>query len=231
MSPLKLEEIDPDGDTLLILCNPNAPFATWNSEIDQEWTNALPQHQSDTSKTNELTILPTEAIDTEDSAQAGTERVDLRFRLCSAILKIASPVFKKSMNGAWKATEFEPGFQWTVSERGWDAEAFLILMNVLHHKTYKVPQTINLETLTKIATLVDYYDCNDAVSIWVEKWISNLSLGDPEYYSRELLLRLTVARVFRDNKAFRALTRVAIERSRGPIHTLGLPIPQQIIGY
>ncbi|SPJ72619.1 uncharacterized protein FTOL_02348 [Fusarium torulosum] len=230
MSVPKIEEIDPDGDTLLILRNPNAPFATWNHEIDQEWANALPQYQSAMSKSHELTILPTEASDDKDSAQAETEPVDLRFRLCSAILKVTSPYFKKSMKGIWKATECEPGFEWTLLERDWDAEAFLMLMNILHHKSHRVPRTITLETLTKIATLVDYYDCHEAVTIWVENWVSNLSLEEPDYYSRELLMRLTVARVFPNNKAFRALTEVAIERSRGPIHTLGLPIPQQIIG-
>ncbi|KAG8361285.1 hypothetical protein FVEN_g984 [Fusarium venenatum] len=229
MSAPTLEEIDPDGDTLLILRNPNAPFATWNSEIDQEWANAVPQHQSETSKLCELTIQPTEGIDDKGSDQTETQPVDLHFRLCSAILKITSSFFKKAMNGAWKATECEPGFEWTLLERDWDAEVFLILMNILHHNARRVPRTIPLETLAKIATLVDYYDCHEAVNIWVEKWTSNLSLPEPEYYSRELLLRLTVARVFPDNKAFRALTKVAIERSRGPIHTLGLPIPRQII--
>ncbi|KAF4447325.1 putative Zn(II)2Cys6 transcription factor [Fusarium austroafricanum] len=229
MSVPKLEEIDPDGDTLLIIHNVNAPFATWNSEIDQQWANALPQHQSSTSKSLELTVLPTEAIDDKDSAQAKTESVDMHFRLCSAVLKLSSPFFKKSMSGNWKATECKPGFEWTLQERDWDAEAFLILMNIFHHKTRKVPQTITLETLAKIATLVDYYDCHETVNLWVEKWTSNLSLAEPKYYSRELLLRLAVARVFTDNKAFRALTEVAIERSRGPIHMLGLPIPQQII--
>ncbi|KAM0490251.1 hypothetical protein ACHAP8_011725 [Fusarium lateritium] len=230
MSAPELEDIDPDGDTLLILRNPNASFATWNNEIDQEWANAIPQHQSDISKSCELNILPTEDTDNEDSAQAETEPVELRFRLCSAILKVTSSFFKKSMNGVWKAAECEPGFEWTLLERDWDAEAFLILMNILHHNARRVPRKIRLETLAKIATLVDYYDCHEAVNIWAERWISNLSLAEPKYYSRILLQRLTVARVFPDNAAFRALTKVAIERSRGPIHTLGLPIPQQIIG-
>ncbi|KAM0208200.1 hypothetical protein ACHAPA_007147 [Fusarium lateritium] len=230
MSDPKLEEIDPDGDTLLILRNPNAPFATWSNETDQQWANTLPQHQSVMSKSHELTILPTEVIDDKDSAKTDIEQAGMRFRLCSAILKVASPFFKKSMNGVWKTTECEPGFEWTLLERDWDSEAFLMLMNILHHKTQKVPRTITLETLTKIATLVDYYDCHEAINIWVEKWISNLSLPEPNYYSRDLLMRLTVARVFPDNKAFSALTKVAIQRSRGPIHTLGLPIPQQIIG-
>ncbi|XEV07196.1 hypothetical protein FSHL1_012483 [Fusarium sambucinum] len=230
MSAPELEEIDPDGDTLLILRNPNAPFATWNSEIDQEWANAIPQHQSDTSKSYELTILPTEDTNDKDSSQAETEPVELRFRLCSAILKVTCSFFKKSMNGVWKATECEPGFEWTLLEMDWDAEAFRILMNILHHNARRVPRTITLETLAKIATLVDYYDCHEAVNIWVERWSSNISLEEPEYYSRELLLRLSVARVFHDYQAFSALTETTITCSRGPIHTLGLPIPQQIIG-
>jgi hypothetical protein len=106
-----------------------------------------------------------------------------------------------------------------------------MLMNILHHKTRAVPRTLHLEKLAKVAVLVDYYGCHEAVELWAEIWISNLHSGGAEcYYSRELLLRLTISWVFSEKEKFGVLTKVAIRTSRGPIHTLGLPIPYPIVG-
>jgi hypothetical protein len=134
------------------------------------------------------------------------------------------------MSSKWQEAESEKGFQWTIKATDWDDEAVTILMNILHHGTRVVPRTISLEMLTKIAVLVDYYGCLEAVELWAEIWMAELGSVASEYYSRDLLLRLTVAMVFFDNKLFSTLTKYAIRSSRGPIHTLGLPIPHQIVG-
>jgi hypothetical protein len=134
------------------------------------------------------------------------------------------------MSSNWQEAESEKGFQWIIKATDWDDEAVIILMNILHHRTRVIPRTISLEMLAKTAVLVDYYGCHEAVELWVENWMAKLDPDMPEYYSRDLLLRLTMAMVFSDDESFRLLTKVAICRSRGPIHTLGLPIPQQIVG-
>lgn len=134
------------------------------------------------------------------------------------------------MSSKWQEAESEPGFQWTIKATDWDDEAVTILMNILHHRTRVAPRIISLEMLAKITVLVDYYGCHEAVELWVETWMAKLDPNMPEYYSRDLLLRLTVATVFSDHESFSTLTKFAIRRSRGPIHTLSLPIPQQIVG-
>ncbi|EGU72601.1 hypothetical protein BFJ70_g16955 [Fusarium oxysporum] len=231
----KIHEIDPNGDTLLILRNPGAPFAVCYTE--EEWPNTLSYHQSSDSTHHEASAVRTEALSDNDSGlsdvsslpQAEPEPRHIRFRLCSQHLRLASTFFRTLMRGDWKETESEPGFKWTVSARDWDHEAFLMLMNIIHHQTRAVPRTVAIETLAKVAVLVDYYGCYQAVEPWAETWISNLGSDLPIYYAREILLRLTVAWVFSDYGAFRLLTKVVIRRSRGPIETLGLPIPQQIV--
>lgn len=230
-------EVQPDGDILFILRNSGATFAMHNTE--DEWPNALPEHQTELSKRRESSIIPRKSYsdlhetlaDDSSLAQAKPEPLHMRFRVSSAILINTSAYFKKSLSGDWKETEPEPGYKWTLTSNNWDSEAFLLLMRILHHKTREDPRTIDLEKLAKIAVLVDYYGCLEAVELWAETWISNLASDMTEsFYSRELLLKLTISWVFSDRRNFRSLTEVAIRTSRGPIPTLGLPIPYQVVG-
>ncbi|CVK98808.1 uncharacterized protein FMAN_16171 [Fusarium mangiferae] len=237
MAISEVREVQPDGDTLLILRNSGATFAMHNTE--NEWPNALPKFQTELSIRRESSIFPKEShtdpyetlADDLSLAQAKPEPLQMRFRLCSKTLINTSPYFKKSLSGDWKETEPEPGYKWTLTANDWDGEAFLLLMRTLHHKTREVPRTIRLETLAKVAVLVDYYGCHEAVELWAETWISNIDEEMKEsFYSRELLLKLTIAWVFSDRKRFRSLAETAIRTSRGPIPTLGLPIPYQVVG-
>ncbi|KAF5548910.1 hypothetical protein FMEXI_4581 [Fusarium mexicanum] len=230
-------EVQQGGDTLLILRNSGALFATHNTE--DEWPDALPKFQTELSMRRESSIIPKKArgnpYDTlaDDSSlpQAKPEPLHIRFRVSSVILTNTSAYFKKSLSGEWKETEPEPGYKWTLTANDWDGEAFLLLMRILHHKTRDVPRTIGVETLAKVAVLVDYYGCHEAVELWAETWISNIDEEMTEsFYSRELLLKLTISWVFSDKKRFRSLTEIATRTSRGPIPTLGLPIPYQIVG-
>ncbi|EWG55228.1 hypothetical protein FVEG_17477 [Fusarium verticillioides 7600] len=232
-----IHEVQEGGDTLLILRNSGAPFATHNTE--DEWLNALPEQQTEISKRRESSIIPKKShndpndalADGSSNAQAQPEPLHLGFRLCSTTLINTCSYFKKSLSGDWKETEPEPGYKWTLTANDWDSKAFLLLMRILHHKAQEVPRTLELETLAKVAVLVDYYGCHEAVELWAETWISNIDEEMAEsFYSRELLLKLTICWVFSDRKRFRSLTSVAVRTSRGPIPTLGLPIPDQIVG-
>lgn len=233
----EVHEVQEGGDTLLILRNPGATFATHNTE--DEWLNALPGHQSELSKRYESSIIqknshsaPHETFADDTSlTEDKPEALHMRFRVSSAILINTSAYFKKSLSGDWNETEPEPGYKWTLTANNWDGEAFHLLIRILHHKTREVPRTIGLEKLAKIAVLVDYYGCHEAVELWAETWISNPASDMIEcFYSRELLLKLTISWVFSDRRNFRSLTKVAIRTSRGPIPTLGLPIPYQVVG-
>ncbi|KAH6951962.1 hypothetical protein DER45DRAFT_636229 [Fusarium avenaceum] len=235
MSGSEMHSVDPDGDTLLILQHSYAQFAV--CDTDERWTNALPQHQSSYSKQQETSILSSEHAECGDGVLSGTlslvkdepEPKHTRYKLCSHVLRRTCSYFSRLMSSKWQEAELEEGFQWTIKATDWDEEAVTILMNILHHRTRGVPRTISLEMLANIAVLVDYYGCHEAAELWVEIWMAKLGPVAPEYYSRDLLLRLTVATVFSDNESFNILTKIAIRRSRGPIHTLGLPISQQIV--
>jgi hypothetical protein len=227
----------PDGDTILSLLNPGNPFAIPSNE--NERPNALPQFQSSESKYQESTIVLREGV-TADSVDGLTaistlergepEKKRIHLTLSSQCLRAASKYFEKLMSGDWREAQPGSSSKWTVEAVGWDHEALSMLMKIIHHQTRSVPRTLPLEMLAKIAVLVDYYDCHVGIEPWAEIWIPNLGTELPTYYCRDILLRLLVAWTFSEHAVFRSLTQVIILRSRGPIHTLGLPIRQTIIG-
>ncbi|RFN46270.1 hypothetical protein FIE12Z_9467 [Fusarium flagelliforme] len=226
-----VNEVHPDGDTLFILRHSDAPFAT--GEFEEPWPNALPAYQTEASKRYEASVLPKshETVDEHSSlVQASPQSSHLRFRLSSALLINTSSYFKKSLSEQWNAQDPESGYKWTLVGKNWDGEAFLLLMNILHNKARAVPLKIELEMFAKVAVLVDYYGCHEVVELWADKWSSLGATLVNSYYSRDLLFKLTISWVFRQRETFRGATKVAIRASRGPIHTLDLPIPKLVVG-
>ncbi|ELQ37649.1 hypothetical protein OOU_Y34scaffold00588g7 [Pyricularia oryzae Y34] len=105
-------------------------------------------------------------------------------------------------------------------------EALAILMRILHGKNQHVPKAVNLELLAKIAVLVDYYNCPDAAGLAAEIWIPKLT--PPTQVSKDLVFWLLVSWVFGRDEIFRAMIRIAIRESQGPLQTYNLPIPENI---
>ncbi|KAK9775074.1 hypothetical protein SCAR479_08348 [Seiridium cardinale] len=153
----------------------------------------------------------------------------IRMKLSSKHLVLASNYFRKMFVGPWKESITSSGKCHTVDATGWDTEAMLILMNIIHGRARKVPRSIDLEMLAKIATLVDYYDCHEVVILYAECWIRELDTELPNDYGRDLVLWLWISWVFGREIIFETMTRIAALECRGPLQTLGLPIPQHIV--
>jgi hypothetical protein len=228
-------EIDPDADTVITLKNASAVFAPWDAKGDSLPNNILdqlsPDHRADSTFAA--------ASGTQEPSSSTPETVtpvkeDVYFRVSSRHLILASPWFKRALtNEAWSESyrsEDDGLFHITVTD--WDAEAFLILLNVLHLRTNveRVPRTLPLEMLSKIAVLVDYYECGEAIEFVTTTWIDHVRTKSvfPTTYCRDLILWIWVAYVFNLREEFRRATKVTIAQSDGPIRTLGLPIPSQI---
>lgn len=156
--------------------------------------------------------------------------VEVRLRLSSKHLALASTYFKKMFQGPWKESHTLSGSPHRIDASEWDADAILILMNIIHGRVRSVPRSIGLEMLAKIAVLVDYYNCHEVVELFSECWIRELSCDLPKEYCRDLILWLTVSWVFSQKELFKTVTKVAVRESKGPLQTLGLPIPQHIAG-
>ncbi|KAI6565540.1 hypothetical protein MCOR04_008918 [Pyricularia oryzae] len=235
-------EIDPSGDTTLILRKPNAPFAAESSsavanssalpnklksekkaarkaakkekkarrlnkqvgvlawdvgepsvdvELEPAITSATAEDGSfGTAETLKRPHLANSQPENARELDNSTHQKELRFRLSSKHMILASPYFKTMLGGPWReADELE------LEAEDWDREALLIIMRVIHVQNQHVPRLIKLELLAKIAVLVDYYECRDAIDLAAEIWIKQLT--PPEEPSKDLVFLLLISWVFR----------------------------------
>ncbi|KAJ4859245.1 hypothetical protein T069G_07512 [Trichoderma breve] len=222
-----VREVDPDGDTLLILRNPDAAFAVL--DFGALWPNLLPTHIPPKMNITEIQLGVSERSLRKQQNQIQQNEEELRLRLSSTHLTFASAYFKAMLTNNWRETRPEEGYSFVVTAEEWDQKALLILMNIIHGQTTKIPRIMGIEMLAKMAVLVDYYKCHEAVEFYAKTWINNLIEPLPTCYGRTFLLRLCISWVFSESEVFRELTRAALYQSRGPIHSLGLPIPGDVI--
>lgn len=259
-------DIDPQGDVLLLLYDPNTSLSAWNTSIELKvlYRNILTKKGKKKDKKlvvraeiNELdqnirsfTNLPiqgenvatctespqlAELSDSIPSEQPSTstqtpttqeaDKAELRLRVSSRHLMLASPHFNRMFSNGWEEESSR-----TVRVEGWDPEALLILMNIIHGRTRRIPRLISVELLAKLAVLVDYYDCLEAVEIPSENWIEKLKSQVPTTYCRELVIWILISLVFQQSELFESLSAVAIKQRRGRFQTLGLPFPENVIG-
>ena len=117
-----------------------------------------------------------------------------------------------------------------ITAADWDEEAFLILLNILHLRNRKVPRIVSLEMLAKIAVLIDYYECGEALEGFTEKWVGSLVAVTPMplTYCRDLVLWIWVTWAFSSAAHFERATAVAVKESTEAFRDLGLPIPPKV---
>ncbi|KAI0101463.1 hypothetical protein F4776DRAFT_658217 [Hypoxylon sp. NC0597] len=231
-------ELDSEGDTILTLRSPRSPFAVWYEDCEEKATSSHeepppppPPFDSDSE--------PTSDVDDSNQPKASPEQEPalpksyeftwslppVEFRVSSRHLVLASKYFKSVLRGPWKeATEVHSDSCRHIEARDWDENAMLILMQVIHGLNRKVPRSITLEMLAKIAVLVDYYKCHEAVALWSDIWIDQLGDTVPTTLNRDLVLWILVASVLERGALFKKATKVAVLHCRGYLPTLDLPI-------
>ncbi|KAK8851051.1 Nuclear pore protein-like protein [Apiospora arundinis] len=110
-----------------------------------------------------------------------------------------------------------------------DSDAMLTLMNIIHGRHRSVPRQLSLVKLARIAYLVESYHCNEVVDVFAERWISSLMHTLPMKYDRSLVLWLYISHIFSREDIFKSMTRIAIMSSTRPIVDMDLRIPLQVI--
>lgn len=146
-------------------------------------------------------------------------------------LTMASPHLKSTLRGGWKEsiTELNKGSVEIVC-KDWDLEALLIVLKIIHCQHNELPRTIDLDLLAKVAVIADYYECTDKTRFFADRWIENLEQNFPLTYSRDLMLWLWISWLYRLPVQFEKSTSIAMTQSKSTITTLGLPIPNKILG-
>ena len=195
--------LDPDGDIILLVYSPNEPFAAWDR---------LGSNDND-NQTTSSDCPPKETT----------------FRVSSRHLKLSSSYFKRCLSEGWKNITVGDDGLCHIDTDVADPEAFLIAMNIIHNQFHKLPDTVPVETLAKLAAVVHLYGLHDPVGYFCNNWIMKYSNSLPNEFCRDLVLWIYISWVFKKHDIFRNVTGVAIRGNKGRMPTLGLPIPSSII--
>ncbi|KAG5932555.1 hypothetical protein E4U60_005160 [Claviceps pazoutovae] len=254
-------EVDPQGDTILVLRCPKTAQPVWEPEdegakrkrgndipmtklfLGSQFNFGMDVDPSDDKDTHAPTpgsvASTVESSLPNDSAEAHGENIkreEVKFRLSSRHLALASPVFRTMLNGLWKESapsSDEPDngcpvrYELTAAE--WDDELFLMLMNIIHGRNKLVPLSVDLTTLMKMSVLVDYYQCQEVTQFVVGLWIKELSSSLPKEYGRDCVAWMFVSWVFSCSELFEKMTSLAMKGSEGGLGKIYLPLPPMLL--
>ncbi|KAL4779205.1 hypothetical protein BJX76DRAFT_365459 [Aspergillus varians] len=215
--------LDSRGEVILVVRNPNAPFAVWPSTdaaSDISSRPTAPEVSHDESVLEDLTIKQLDSEDPTEAAQDvsdnGTEKTepDIRTQVSAKHLALGSPVFDKMLNGKWKeGRELQEKGSIELVVEGWDIQALLV---------------VSVEQLARIAVVADYYHCQ-SIQFFGPLWLRTLPKKPPSKYSRDMVLGLWVSYFFQWRTIFDAYSSSAMETSDSLISALGLPLPGKTI--
>lgn len=210
----RLYEVDPDADTLIIIPTPSKSFAPWEE--------AGPS--SDASSVYAGILRGTSRPPNTYASIASAPEV--RLKVSSRHLALASKHFRNKFRFE---NPVEADGRVHVTLGGYDPKAVTVVMDAVHGRGRKVPRSVDLELLAKIAVFVDAFRFHEAVEVYAERWFEGLEGSIPTQYGRDLVLWIYVSYVFRQQEVFRKASNVAILQSNGPIRSLGLQLRDGLI--
>ncbi|KAI0531973.1 hypothetical protein GGR58DRAFT_491877 [Xylaria digitata] len=188
------------------------------------WVEPPPPPPIEESVETSIDIKPTADFSVEFSERT------VQLRVSSAHLRLGSLYFKKVLDGPFKESQLASDSLRHVSAEGWDVEAFLIVMRIMHGQNRFVPKSLDLEMLANVAAIVDYYQCREMLEAFAELWRLQMEKHPlPSTIGIDLIRLILVSGVFRWPDEFKAVTEIAQNQSTGTLDTLGLPIPESII--
>ncbi|KAF2124917.1 hypothetical protein P153DRAFT_300543 [Dothidotthia symphoricarpi CBS 119687] len=231
--------IDKNGDTLITLTSRDDSFAIWDPLRDEFSSPKSSGNEWKSKRTLENErVLANKVASEEDESNATTETPEeilettIVYQVSSKHLETASGKFRSELTGPWSENVKGEDGLFHLTAENWDPDVFKILLNILHLRNRQVPKSTNLDTLTKIAVLVDYYRCWEAVETWTTLWIDILKKKElvPTTYCGELILWMQIAWVFELDEEFEKTTAIAVRQSdTAVIRDMDLPIPPAIL--
>lgn len=126
----------------------------------------------------------------------------IHYHCSAAHLKLASKTFEKSLSGDWAESIRKDDGRYHIVVEDWDENALLTLLNIFHLKTRQLPEEMDDEKLTKLAVLMDYYDCAETTGTFTDVWLDRMRNRVPSTYCRELILWICVFAVLGKKRNF-----------------------------
>ncbi|KAJ4115357.1 hypothetical protein NW768_011209 [Fusarium equiseti] len=119
--------------------------------------------------------------------------------------------------------------KWTL-DKEFDLEPLTIVLNIIHGKTRDIPETVTLNLLADIASIVDYLECHDALTFFGRNWLSRYSTINLLCFMDKTLAQLIhISFVFENAALFENVTRIAIKSSSQVVPTYNLPIQADVL--
>ncbi|KAM0341686.1 hypothetical protein ACHAPU_009934 [Fusarium lateritium] len=233
----------PKGDTELILRRPNfrklgnsknednpEETVTVDENEDEGVAPAAPieapieEFQDRTSSINNIQDLR-ELKPCDDNGQPN----EVRFRVSSAHLILASPVFKAMLEGPFSEGIRNQNGLFEVKAFEWNTTSMVVLLDIIHGHHRSVGSKVTLGLFTEIAMVVDYYQCNEIVETFAAKWIASYGDAFLTGYDDSTMSRLFIGWVFGQRDVFDAMVFDSLSHSKGPLKT-DLPLPNTVLG-
>jgi hypothetical protein len=125
-----------------------------------------------------------------------TQDNPMRLRVSSKHVALASHSLKnqlpaESLSGE-TTSESLPQLQ-LVHGEPW---SLLILLNIIHGKSYAVPRRLCLSELTELAIQVQYYRLEEVVGAFADHWYANLTEDVPSDMGEDLLKWMCISQAF-----------------------------------
>ncbi|EXK78219.1 hypothetical protein FOQG_17090 [Fusarium oxysporum f. sp. raphani 54005] len=114
-----------------------------------------------------------------------------------------------------------------------DAEAFELVLKIIHGKTRGIPQDVELDLLAGIASIVDDLECYDALSFFSQKWLLEhcWTYTLPQSENKTLAQLILVLFAFEDAALFQNSTQIAIRCSSDTLPTFELLVRADITNH
>ncbi|KAB8270840.1 hypothetical protein BDV30DRAFT_250433 [Aspergillus minisclerotigenes] len=231
--------VDLDGDVMIVLRNANATFAV--SELPSPAITEEPNtdHFAGDGHGGAPEKKPIEEFSydqnrvnhndhQEDNIDDESRGKTFRIQVSAKHLMLASRVFKASLtDGGKENIAFCQQGSVEMTTEGWDLEAFLILLKIIHGQAHDPPQKLSLEMLAKVTVLPDFYGCQKPVRVLADMmWIRSImdKADIPNEYTRDIKLWMWISWFFQLEALFTRTTAIAMNKSKGLITPSGLPI-------
>ncbi|KAF4451679.1 hypothetical protein F53441_5358 [Fusarium austroafricanum] len=169
---------------------------------------------------------------TDSSETVAVKTIEKHFLCSKKHLTFASRRAAKVFSSNFKESSKQQDglYHWNFGS-AFDAEAFQIVLNVIHGKSRAVPQTLGPDVLAEIASIVDDLECSDAILIFGYRWLMSFGLFYtlPKTMDKTLAQLILISFVLEGSKLFCNSTEAAIRHSSDVVPSFDLPIRADII--
>ncbi|EKJ74415.1 hypothetical protein FPSE_05422 [Fusarium pseudograminearum CS3096] len=228
-------EIDPGGDVELVLESPNkqqiVPIIKYKE--DENYRVSMFDGDSDHFFENSFLVgryavfnieeedhaMEEDGQETNTANSRSDELIEVRMRVSSRHLILASRTFRTMLEGPWsenlsRASQSQSGPVQVVTS-DWDAAALAIVLDAIHGRYQEIPKNVSIGLMTRIATIVDYYECHECLQLISDIWISDVYEvhGVADTFCKSSLLWLYISWVFSKRNIMDPTSRMLLQET------------------